>query len=249
MLLGPSGCGKTTLLKLINRLIDADAGNIKINGEDIQSREAHFLRRDIGYVIQDVGLIPHLSIKQNIGLVNKIAGQEITNAKISELIELTGLSKDMLNRFPLDLSGGQQQRVGIARALANDASILLMDEPFSALDTLTRNQLQDDFLHLPGLDNKTIIMVTHDIQEAFKLADRIILLNEGEIQQDGAPEELLLHPANDFVQSFLEKDELILLLQSVSDGDQSLEQILRNPSISSEEKTKAFVKVFDQKKE
>lgn len=231
--MGPSGCGKTTLLKLINRLIEPDSGQIEIDGQSNRSIEKHTLRRKIGYVIQDVGLLPHMTIKENISLVNRIDKNPFSNEKLNELIELTGLSEDLLKKYPSQLSGGQQQRVGIARALANDPTLILMDEPFSALDNITRNQLQDDFLNLKTLNQKTIILVTHDVQEAFKLGDRIILLNEGVIQQIGTPGELLTNPDNEFVESFLAKDKLILFLQN-----QQIDTILNDPSIDPSEKRK-----------
>ncbi|MEM6736290.1 MAG: ATP-binding cassette domain-containing protein [Bacteroidota bacterium] len=244
ILLGPSGCGKTTLLKLINRLIEPDRGEILINGQLNNSLPSHHLRRSIGYVIQDVGLLKHLTIGENIGLVNKLEGQKISEKKLSELLELIGLPYQMMDRYPVELSGGQQQRVGIARALANNAPVILMDEPFSALDSITRNQLQDDFLHLKDLNNKTIVMVTHDIQEAFKLGDRIVILNEGVIQQIGTPNELLFYPANDFVKSFLKKDELIISLYLTEIEGVPLTDYLEDPTISAKNKSEALSHLF-----
>ncbi len=174
-----------------------------------------------------------MTVKENISLVNRIDKKSFPSEKLNELIELTGLSKDLLMKYPSQLSGGQQQRVGIARALANDPALILMDEPFSALDNITRNQLQDDFLNLKTLNQKTIILVTHDVQEAFKLGDRIVLLNEGVIQQIGTPVELLTNPVNEFVASFLAKDKLILFLQN-----QQIDTLLNDPSIDPGEKRK-----------
>ena len=237
VLLGPSGCGKTTLLKLINRLIEPDEGSIHLGLQSITSFEKHELRRKIGYVIQDVGLLPHMTIEENIGLVNRISGNALAHERLLELTQLLALGDDLLDKSPNQLSGGQQQRVGIARALANDPTLVLMDEPFSALDNITRNQLQDDLLHMDSLREKTIILVTHDVQEAFKLADRIVLLNEGVIQQIDTPTNLLTAPANAFVRSFLANDRLSLYLQTASVDDQSLLELLSGDS--SEDKKKA----------
>ncbi|MEO9485444.1 MAG: ATP-binding cassette domain-containing protein [Ekhidna sp.] len=236
VLLGPSGCGKTTLLKLINRLIEPDSGVIEIDGRSNLSTAPHTLRRKIGYVIQDVGLLPHLNIEQNISLVNQIDQHPLKKDRLIELVQFTGLSTKLLSKHPSQLSGGQQQRVGIARALANDPSLILMDEPFSALDNITRNQLQDDFLRIPALKEKTIVLVTHDVQEAFKLGDRIALLNQGQIQQFGSPFELLTHPINDFVRSFLNKDRLALFLQNHKIDNRTIEELINDESIGQEEK-------------
>ncbi|MEP1033210.1 ATP-binding cassette domain-containing protein [Ekhidna sp.] len=243
-LLGPSGCGKTTLLKLINRLIEPDSGDIEIGEKSNQLIEKHILRRNIGYVIQDVGLLPHLTIEQNISLVNRIDRKVLTHEKLNELIELTGLSTDLLEKYPSQLSGGQQQRVGIARALANDPNLILMDEPFSALDNITRNELQDDFLNIPLLKEKTIVMVTHDVQEAFKLGDRIALLDQGEIQHFGTPAEFLTNPANDFVSSFLSKDRLILFLQNQKIGNKTAAEFLKDDTIETDEKRNRLAEIL-----
>ncbi|WP_436516137.1 ATP-binding cassette domain-containing protein [Ekhidna sp. To15] len=244
VLLGPSGCGKTTLLKLINRLIEPDSGMIEIGGKSNTSVEKHILRRNIGYVIQDVGLLPHLTIKQNISLVNQIDEKSLSPDKLNELMELTGLAMDLLSKFPYQLSGGQQQRVGIARALANDPDLILMDEPFSALDNITRNELQDDFLSIPLLKGKTIIMVTHDVQEAFKIGDRIVLLDKGKIQQIGTPSELLSQPANDFVSSFLQKDRLVLFLQNQKIDNKSVIEFLKDEDVTKKEKQNRLAEIL-----
>ncbi len=244
VLLGPSGCGKTTLLKLINRLIEPDSGSIEIGGKSILETEKHTLRRNIGYVIQDVGLLPHMTVEQNISLVNRIDQKPFSSEKLSELIELTGLSADLLSKYPAQLSGGQQQRVGIARALANDPDVILMDEPFSALDNIIRNELQNDFLNIPVLKDKTIVMVTHDVQEAFKLGDRIALMDQGKIQQYGTPSELLSHPVNEFVSSFLQKDRLILYLQNQTIGNQTVTEYLGDESIDPEKKRQRLTKIL-----
>ncbi|MEM9340140.1 MAG: ATP-binding cassette domain-containing protein, partial [Bacteroidota bacterium] len=212
--LGPSGSGKTTLLKLINRLFEPDTGTIFIDGKNILDTKKEALRRKMGYVIQHTGLLPHLTVQKNIELVGKVVGQQVPPPKINELLSLIGLAEDVLPKYPRELSGGQQQRIGIARALATEPSIVLMDEPFSALDNVTRGQLQDDFLTLKHLENKTILMVTHDIPEAFKLGDRIVLLHDGAIQQVGPPLTLLNNPANQMVSDFLNKDRFILGLES-----------------------------------
>lgn len=244
VLLGPSGCGKTTLLKLINRLIEPDTGEILIDDQNTRSFLAQDLRRNIGYIIQDVGLLPHLTLQKNIELVSRISSNSLSNDRLIELLKLVNLDADLLARKPDELSGGQQQRVGIARALANDPEIILMDEPFSALDNITRNQLQEDFLNLDILQNKTIVLVTHDIQEAFKLGDRIVLLNEGEIQQIGTPLELLNSPSNDFVSSFLEKDRLVLALQSQQHEGTPLIELLKDHSVSNEDKIQLSSEFF-----
>ena len=244
VLLGPSGCGKTTLLKLINRLIESDSGIVEIDGHSNQSMEKYLLRRSVGYVIQDVGLLPHLTIEQNISLVNRIDDKSLSRDKLDELMSLTGLPPDLLSKYPSQLSGGQQQRVGIARALANDPDLILMDEPFSALDNITRNQLQDDFLNIPLLKDKTIILVTHDVQEAFKLADKIALLDNGQLQQFSTPLALLTKPENDFVKSFISKDRLMLFLQSQSINNKSITSFLEDEVVPTEEKRTQLVKLL-----
>lgn len=195
-------------------------------------------------MIQDSGLLPHISVKQNIELVGKISNREVSEDRIAELLMLIGLDSSFLEKRPSELSGGQQQRIGIARALATNPSIILMDEPFSALDNITRSQLQDDFLHLDQLGDKTILLVTHDVQEAFKLGDRIALLADGEIQQYGTPLELLNRPANQQVSSFLDKDRLILSLQSTKYQDQSLFQFLNDNEVSTNDKEVAIKDFF-----
>ena len=194
----------------------------------------------MGYVIQNTGLLPHLSVRKNIELVGRITGKAVSSEILAELLELIGLGADFLSMSPSDLSGGQQQRVGIARALATDPSIVLMDEPFSALDNITRGQLQDDFLNLKHLENKTILLVTHDIQEAFKLGDRIVLLDSGEIQQIGKPIDLLTQPANDTVKGFLAKDQFVLSMQTIRYGNQTMFDYLSDAKIKSSEKLKAM---------
>ncbi len=215
-LIGPSGCGKTTTLRMINRLIEPTSGGIQLGGADVTHRPVEELRRDIGYVIQQVGLFPHRTIAQNIATVPKTLGWDKarTAARIDELSDLVGLDADMLDRYPDELSGGQQQRVGVARALAADPPVLLMDEPFGAVDPIVRARLQDELLGLQSELHKTIVLVTHDIDEALKLADRIALLNVGGIlEQYATPDELLRAPANEFVEQFVGEDRGVKRLQ------------------------------------
>ncbi|SDN32591.1 ABC transporter ATP-binding protein [Alkalicoccus daliensis] len=206
VLIGPSGCGKTTTLKMINRLIDASEGTIKINDENILSKNLHKLRWEIGYVLQQIALFPHMTIAENIAIVPELKkwSKSDTNARIDELLEMVGLHPGTYrDRLPSELSGGQQQRIGVVRALAGNPDILLMDEPFSALDPLSRDQLQQDVGDLQKQIKKTIVFVTHDINEALLLADRIAIMQEGSIVQVDTPENILDHPANDFVRSFI----------------------------------------------
>ena len=208
MLLGSSGCGKSTILKMINRLIDPTEGRIYLDGKDIQQQDPIELRRSIGYVFQGIGLFPHLSIRENISMVPRLIGwpEDRINNRYRELLELVQLSPEIhADRFPDELSGGQQQRVAVARALAADPAYLLMDEPFGALDAITRDSLQQEFLELKQRLNKTIIFVTHDIVEAVTLGDRIAILHEGQLEQIGAPEEILENPATDFVRKLFSK--------------------------------------------
>lgn len=222
VLLGPSGCGKTTLLKMVNRLVEPTSGQVLLHGEYIRRRDPIQLRRQIGYVIQQTGLFPHLNIAQNVAIVPELQGRskEWIENRVSELLDLVGLPRDeFLHRYPAQLSGGQAQRVGVARALAGDPEILLMDEPFGALDAITRSRLQDELLHLENRLQKTILFVTHDVEEAIFLADRIAVMRAGFIIQHGTPEEVLLDPADEFVQDLVGGDELvrqyrIALLQS-----------------------------------
>jgi len=211
VLIGPSGCGKTTTMKLLNRLIEHTEGKIYIDGKDISSIDPIDLRRSIGYVIQHIGLFPHMSIKENVAAVPKLLkwDAERIEQRVTELLNMVGLDPETYkNRRPSELSGGQQQRVGVIRALAAEPSIILMDEPFSALDPISREQLQDELVRLQKDIQKTIIFVTHDMDEAIKIADRIILMKDGEVVQQGTPEEILQNPANEFVEEFIGKDRL-----------------------------------------
>jgi len=208
VLIGPSGCGKTTTLKMINRLIEPDSGVVRIGGNDIRQKDKVALRRGIGYVIQQIGLFPNMTIEQNISVVPKLLGADKreTAQKVRELMQLVGMEYDeYAKKYPSQLSGGQQQRVGVLRALAASPDIVLMDEPFGALDPITREVLQEEVNKLQKKLKKTIIMVTHDMEEALLLADKIIFMDEGSIVQVGTPEELLRNPENDIVKSFLGK--------------------------------------------
>ncbi len=208
-LVGPSGCGKSTTLKMINRLLEPTSGEIYVQGVEIRQQPKHELRRQIGYVIQQIGLFPHRTVAHNIGTVPRLLGWSKADirARTEELAEQVGLAPEMLGRYPAALSGGQQQRVGVARALAADPPVLLMDEPYSAVDPIVRKQLQDDLLALQHDLHKTIVLVTHDIDEAIKLGDRIVLLNVGGVlEQVGTPTEVLRAPANEFVETFLGRE-------------------------------------------
>ncbi|MEW6502672.1 MAG: ABC transporter ATP-binding protein [Chloroflexota bacterium] len=217
VLLGPSGCGKTTLLKMVNRLHEPTSGIIFLNGVDIQSMPVNQLRRNIGYVIQQVGLFPHLTIAKNIAVVPELLRWERQRIerRIDELLDLVHLPLDFRNRYPAQLSGGQQQRVGLARALAADPQVMLMDEPFGAIDAITRESLQDQLLELQRRLKKTILFVTHDVEEALKLADEIIVLDKGRLIQKDTPCNLLANPANDFVRQLLNTDDRIRQLSLV----------------------------------
>lgn len=206
--IGPSGCGKTTLLKMINKLVQPTSGKIFVNGTDISTMNPIELRRNIGYVIQNTGLFPHMSIKENLELIPKLKGEDPDSIekKTKELLEMVGLDPtEYLNRFPKELSGGQQQRVGVARAFSTNSDIILMDEPFSALDPVTRGSLQDELFQMQKELNKTIVFVTHDMDEAIKIADKICILKDGDILQYDTPENILKNPANDFVEGFIGK--------------------------------------------
>jgi osmoprotectant transport system ATP-binding protein len=224
-LVGPSGCGKTTTLKMINRLVEPTGGTIWLEGTDIRTLRVHELRRGIGYVIQQAGLFPHRKVRDNIATVPQLLGwaRARIDERVAELAELLDLDPVLLNRYPVALSGGQQQRVGVARALAADPPVLLMDEPYSAVDPIVRARLQDDLLALQRRVQKSIVLVTHDIDEAIKLADRIAILNVGGVlEQVGPPEDLLRAPANDFVADFLGDDRGIKRLSLMRVGQASL---------------------------
>ncbi|MDQ3397570.1 MAG: ABC transporter ATP-binding protein [Deinococcota bacterium] len=218
VLIGPSGCGKTTTLKMINRLIEPTSGTITVGGKDTATLDPQRLRRKIGYVIQSIGLFPHMSVQQNIQVVPDLLGwsKKRSAARADELLQLVGLEPERYRHaFPKELSGGQAQRVGVARALAVDPPVLLMDEPFGAVDPITRERLQDEFLGLQGKLKKTIVMVTHDIDEAIKMADKICVLNEGRIEQTDSPETLLASPKNRFVRQFVGADRALKRLSRI----------------------------------
>jgi osmoprotectant transport system ATP-binding protein len=224
-LVGPSGCGKTTTLKMINRLIEPTDGTVWVEGVDIRTLPTHELRRGIGYVIQQAGLFPHRTVRDNIATVPKLLGWDRgrTQARVDELADLLRLDRGLLGRYPSALSGGQQQRVGVARALAADPPVLLMDEPYSAVDPIVRARLQDELLTLQREVHKTIVFVTHDIDEAIKLANRIAILNVGGIlEQVDSPAEMLRAPRTDFVADFLGDDRGIKRLSLMTVGDASL---------------------------
>ncbi len=210
-LIGPSGCGKTTTLKMINRLIEPTEGTITINGQDIMKLDPVELRRSIGYVIQQIGLFPHMTIAQNVEIVPRLLGwdPERRRQRVEELLPLVGLDPETYaNRYPKELSGGQQQRVGVIRALAADPDLILMDEPFGALDPITRESLQDELKRLQSKLKKTIVFVTHDMDEALKLSDRIVVMKEGRAHQVATPEELLRNPKDEWVAQFIGRDRL-----------------------------------------
>ncbi|HEX3453178.1 MAG TPA: ABC transporter ATP-binding protein [Gaiellaceae bacterium] len=209
VLVGPSGAGKTTAMKLVNRLIDFDEGDITIDGQSIRKLDVTELRRGIGYVIQQVGLFPHMTIGDNVAVVPKLLGwpKKRISERVAELIQLVGLEAGDRKRYPSQLSGGQRQRVGLARALAADPKVMLMDEPFGALDPITRDRLQNEFLRLHEVERKTVIFVTHDIDEAIKLGDKIAILREGGVlAQYDTPDAILANPADDFVARFVGAD-------------------------------------------
>jgi osmoprotectant transport system ATP-binding protein len=210
--LGPSGCGKTTCMKMINRLIPLSSGKILIDGVDIMAQNPNELRRGIGYAIQNIGLFPHLTVSENIGTVPRLKNwtKNKQRDRAAELLELIGMDPGkFLDRYPSELSGGQQQRVGVARSLGADPPILLMDEPFGAIDPITRSKLQDEFLKIQAKIKKTIAFVTHDINEAIKMGDKIALLRQGELVQYSDPATLLYSPANEFVRSFVGSDRIL----------------------------------------
>lgn len=206
VIIGPSGCGKTTLMKMINRLETPTSGEVYIDEHPILSKDPVDLRRSIGYVIQKIGLLPHLTIEENIALVPNLVGwkKSETSDRVNELLEMVELDPEIYkNRYPLELSGGQQQRVGVCRALASNPEIILMDEPFSALDPISREQLQIELHHLQKKIKKTIVFVTHDMDEALDIADNIIIMRDGQIEQMATPSEILSYQVNDFVREFI----------------------------------------------
>jgi osmoprotectant transport system ATP-binding protein len=224
VLVGPSGCGKTTAMRMVNRMVEMTEGDISVGGTSVRQRTPAELRREIGYVIQQIGLFPHRTIAENVATVPGLLGwnRERADARAAELIGLVGLDPELAERFPSQLSGGQQQRVGVARALAADPGVMLMDEPFGAVDPINRERLQNEFLRLQSELRKTILFVTHDIDEAIKMGDRIAVLREGaQVAQYATPAELLMAPADGFVEDFVGADRALkrLALLRVSDID------------------------------
>ena len=227
VLVGPSGCGKTTTMKMINRLIEPTSGSIAVDGTNILEQDPVKLRRGIGYVIQSIGLMPHRTIAENIATVPQLEHwkRDKINARVEELASILQLESQLLDRYPSELSGGQRQRVGVARALAVDPPVMLMDEPFGAVDPIVRARLQDELLDLQDRLKKTIVFVTHDIDEAIKMADRIAILNVGGVlEQYASPEEILRAPANDFVKQFVGKERGLKRLALMKVGDIELDQ-------------------------
>ncbi|ASK61894.1 glycine/betaine ABC transporter ATP-binding protein [Virgibacillus phasianinus] len=224
--IGPSGCGKTTTMKMINRLIEPSEGSIHIEGENILEKDLVQLRREIGYVIQQIGLFPHMTIQENISLVPKLLKwpEDKRRKRAEELLQLVDMERSYLDRFPHELSGGQQQRIGVLRALAADPPLILMDEPFGALDPITRDALQEEFKKLQQSLGKTIVFVTHDMDEALKLADRIVIMRDGKLVQVGTPDEILRNPADEFVEEFIGKERLVQARPNI----QTVEQIMNS---------------------
>lgn len=228
VLLGPSGCGKTTTLRMINRLITPTSGEVYVEGENVKHIDPIELRRRIGYVIQGIGLLPHMTIGQNISLVPKLMGwpKSRRQERADELLETVGLQpSEYRHKYPHQLSGGQQQRIGVARGLAADPHILLMDEPFGALDPITRAQLQDEFLNLVQKVKNTIVFVTHDMDEALKLADRIALMKDGALRQYAKPLDILRNPADDFVVDFMGGESALRQLKLLKVADIMVDEI------------------------
>jgi osmoprotectant transport system ATP-binding protein len=225
VLVGPSGCGKTTSMRMVNRMIELSEGDILIGGESVKRKDAAKLRREIGYVIQQVGLFPHRTIAQNIATVPQLLGwdKDRVRARTAELLDLVGLDPELGDRYPVQLSGGQQQRVGVARALAVDPPVMLMDEPFGAIDPIARERLQNEFLGLQANIRKTILFVTHDIDEAIKMGDRIAIMKQhGRVEQYATPAEILMAPANEFVEDFVGADRALKRLSLMRVGDINL---------------------------
>jgi osmoprotectant transport system ATP-binding protein len=221
VLIGPSGCGKTTTMRMVNRMIEPDAGSIEVAGRDVTRVEPIELRRSIGYVIQQIGLFPHMTIAENIATVPRLLGWDEAriSARVDELLTLVAMDPvDYRPRFPRELSGGQRQRVGVARALAADPPVMLMDEPFGAIDPITRARLQQEFLRIQERLRKTIVFVTHDIDEAIRMGDRIAIMRAGRLVQCGSPESILARPADPFVEEFVGTDRVLKRLSLLEAG-------------------------------
>jgi osmoprotectant transport system ATP-binding protein len=246
--IGPSGCGKTTTMKMINRLIEPSEGSIYINGENVLDKDPVQLRREIGYVIQQIGLFPHMTIEENIALVPKLLKwpEDKRKERAAELLQLVDMDPSYLKRYPHELSGGQQQRIGVLRALAAEPPLILMDEPFGALDPITRDGLQEEFKKLQKTLGKTIVFVTHDMDEAIKLADRIVILRDGEVVQFGTPDDILRNPANAFVEDFIGQERLIQAKPAI----RTVEQIM-NPepaTITKDRPLREAIQIMKQKR-
>ena len=253
-IIGPSGCGKTTTLKMINRLIVPDSGRVIIEGEDVRNHNVENLRRRIGYVIQNVGLFPHMTVAKNINTVPRLLGwsKDLHQRRIDELLELVGLNAaEYKNKFPHELSGGEAQRIGVARALAANPPILLMDEPFGAVDPLNREALQGEFLKIQKKLKKTVVFVTHDLDEAIHMADKILVMDAGQVIQFDSPKEILSHPANNFVRDFVGTNRALkrLSLFSIEDSfhtvDPIKEQTVLDRKIIEELEKREFLWVVD----
>jgi osmoprotectant transport system ATP-binding protein len=227
VLVGPSGCGKTTTMRMINRLIEPTSGTIEVDGKDVMRQDPVELRRGIGYVIQSIGLLPHRTVAQNMATVPKLVGwdDDRVRERIQQLVAIFDLDEELLTRYPSELSGGQRQRVGVARALAVDPPVMLMDEPFAAVDPIVRARLQDQFLEIQERLRKTIVFVTHDIDEAIKMADRIAILNRGaHVEQYATPEEILRAPASEFVKDFVGAERGLKRLSLIKVADIEVEE-------------------------
>lgn len=235
-LIGTSGCGKTTTLKMINRLVEPSSGDVLLDGKNVRNQAVEELRRNMGYVIQETGLFPHYTIAENVGVVPRLLGwsRGKTEKRVRKLLDQLGLDPGVyLDKYPAQLSGGQQQRVGVARAMAADPPVILMDEPFGALDPITRREIKKDFIELEELSSKTIILVTHDVEEAFEMADRVCLLDAGQLQQLGPPDALLFEPANEFVEDFISGQQMQLEMEVVRLQD-LLKELPADPPVDRE---------------
>jgi osmoprotectant transport system ATP-binding protein len=245
VLVGPSGGGKSTALKMVNRLVPFDAGDIRIDGRSVRGLSPVELRRGIGYVIQNVGLFPHMTVADNVGTVPRLLGwnKSRIRSRTDELLELVGLEAEYARRYPAELSGGQRQRVGLARALAADPPLLLMDEPFGALDPITRIRLQNELRRLHREVAKTVIFVTHDIDEAISMGDRIAILREGGVLvQYDTPDAILAHPADDFVAQFVGEDRALRRMALHTLGQVPLETVSRSETVSPELSSRVSVR-------
>lgn len=247
VLLGPSGCGKTTTLKMINRIISVTSGRVLINGEDTTNLDTITLRRNIGYVIQQIGLFPNMTIEENISIVPKLLGWKKSRYldRAEELLHMVGLEpKSYMKRYPKELSGGQQQRVGVIRALAGDPPLMLMDEPFGAIDPINREIIQDEFLKMQQTLKKTILFVSHDIDEAVKMADKIAIFNAGKLVQFDTPDKILAHPKNTFVENFVGSDRTLKRLRLVKVHDV---MIMTPPKVRTNDDLKLALKLMDDR--